>query len=262
MTQTKENIIVPDIVETKDGKKLPSISAIEKDYDAKIKELKKNKGWLRYVVSGGVILGSLFLASLVAAHIITGALALGIAGIIVALLYFGFKAIKIYDPLIQKKMQNDKIRRLLKEAQEKKIETLTAYVQYLDDYLQKAKTFRNKVDMLIEKYKQKKDSVNDESLKKEYDKLINQLKETRKNIEIVVQKSKEKKEEFVNILKIAREKFNFIEETEDIAKFLSNSSNEMDKIMVNESLNQLEKEFLQISSDIKNLASDIEKEEI
>jgi len=89
---------------------------------------------MRYLIGGGVIFGSLFLASLVATHIITGALALAIAAIIVAAGYYGYKAIKIYDPLIQRKLRNHKIKRLIQEAQEKKIETLTAYVQYLDDY--------------------------------------------------------------------------------------------------------------------------------
>jgi len=261
MNNVKNDVIIPDVIETQNGKKLPSIKAIEKEYSEKIQNLKKNKSWLRYVIGGGVVFGSLFLASLVAAHIITGALALGLLAIVGVLGYYGYKAIKIYDPVIQKKMQNDKIRRLIKEAQEKKIETLTAYVQYLDEYLQEAKNLRNKVDMLLEKYTQKLNNANDEYLKNEYQKLINRLEESKKAIETIVEASKEKKEAFAKKLKIAREKYDFIQETQDIVSFLENSENELDKMLVDESLNQLEKEFLQISVSIKNLANDIKKEE-
>ena len=261
MEKITSNVIIPDVIETQNGKKLPSIKAIEQEYSEKIKDLKKNKSWLRYVVGGGVVLGSLFLASLVAAHIITGALALLLLGVVGALGFYGYKAIKIYDPVIQKKMQNDKIRRLIKEAQEKKIETLTAYVQYLDEYLQEAKNLRNKIDMLLEKYTQKLQKAEDDYLKNEYQKLINRLEESKKAIETIVQASKDKKEAFSKKLKIAREKYDFIQETQDIVSFLENSENELDKMLVDESLNQLEKEFLQISVSIKNLASDIQKEE-
>ena len=255
-----KDVIIPEVIETKTGKQLPSIKTIEEEYSKKISELKKNKSWLRYVIGGGVVIGSLFLASLVAVHIITGALALGLAAIIGTAGYYGYKAIKIYDPLIQKKMRNDQIRRLIKEAQEKKIETLTAYVQYLDDYLQEAKSLRNKVDMLLEKYQQKLNNVSDDYLKNEYQKLINRLNDSKKAIEKIVEASKDKKEAFAKKLKIAREKYDFIQETQDIVSFLENSENELDKMLVDESLNQLEKEFLQISVSIKNIASDIEKE--
>jgi len=249
---------VPPVIETTSGKQLPSIQSIEKEYSQKIKEVKKNKSYLRYIISGGVIIGSLFLASLVAAKIITGALALAVAGIVLVLGYFGYKAIKTYDPLIQKKMQNDVMRRLIKEAQEKKIETLMAYVNYLDEYLKEAKNLRNKVDMLLEKYKGKRNSTTDEYLIKEYDNLIKRLEESKNAIEKIVKASKEKKEAFSKKLQIAREKYDFINETQDIVSFLQNSDNSLDKILVDESLNQLEKEFLDISSTIKNLATDID----
>jgi len=253
-----QDVIVPEVIETARGEKLPSIQSIEKEYSQKIQEVKKNRSYLRYIISGGVVIGSLFLASLIAVKIITGALALAVAGIIVTLGYFAYKSIKIYDPLIQKKMQNDMMRRLIKEAQEKKIETLTAYVKYLDDYLSEAKSLRNKVDMLLEKYMQKKNNTSDEYLIKEYENLIRRLEESKKAIEKIVKASKEKKTAFAKKLQIAREKYDFINETQDIVNFLQNSDNELDKILVDESLNQLEKEFLQISTTIKNLASDIE----
>ena len=254
----KDNVVIPEVIETKSGKKLPSIQSIEKEYSSKIASVKKNKSYLRYIVAGGVVLGSIFLASLVASKIITGALAIGVAGLVAVLGFFGYKAIKTYDPLIQKKMQNDVMRRLIKEAQEKKIETLSAYVNYLDDYLKEAKNLRNKVDMLLEKYRNKKNSTSDEYLIKEYDNLIKRLEESKKAIERIVKASKEKKEAFEKKLQIAREKFDFINETQDIVSFLQNSDNALDKILVDESLNQLEKEFLEISATIKNLASDIE----
>jgi len=254
----QQEIIVPEVIETKGGKKLPSIQAIEKEYSTKIKDIKKNRSYLRYLIAGGVVGGSLFLASLVAAQIIKGAVALGIIGIIIILGFFAYKVIKNYDPLIQKKMQNDVMRRLIKEAQEKKIETLTAYVSYLDEYLKEAKSLRNKVDMLLEKYIQKKSSTTDEYLIKEYENLIKRLEESKKAIEKIVKASKEKKEAFAKKLQIAREKYDFINETQDIVEFLQNSDNALDKILVDESLNKLEKEFLEISATIKNLASDIE----
>ena len=255
------DIIIPEIIETKSGKQLPSIQAIEKEYSKKIQDLKKNKSWIRYIIGGGIIFGSLFLASLVATHIITGTLAIAIAAIIAVVGYYGYKAIKIYDPIIQTKMRNNKIKTLIQEAQEKKIETLTAYVQYLDDYLKEAKTLRNKVDMLLEKYHQKAKDTEDEYLKSEYQKLIDKLEKSKQAIETIVKASRDKKEAFEKKLKIAREKFDFIKETQDIVSFLENSENELDKILVDESLNQLEKEFLQISVTIENIAKDIQAEE-
>jgi hypothetical protein len=255
------DIIIPEIIETKSGKQLPSIQAIEKEYSKKIQDLKKNKSWIRYIIGGGIIFGSLFLASLVATHIITGTLAIAIAAIIAVVGYYGYKAIKIYDPIIQTKMRNNKIKTLIQEAQEKKIETLTAYVQYLDDYLKEAKTLRNKVDMLLEKYHQKAKDTEDEYLKSEYQKLIDKLEKSKQAIETIVKVSKDKKEAFEKKLKIAREKYDFIKETQDIVSFLENSENEIDKILVDESLNQLEKEFLQISVTIENIAKDIQAEE-
>lgn len=255
------DIIIPEVIETKNGKQLPSLQAIEKEYSKKMQDLKKNKSWIRYIIGGGIIFGSLFLASLVATHIITGTLAIAIAAIIAVVGYYGYKAIKIYDPIIQTKMRNNKIKTLIQEAQEKKIETLTAYVQYLDDYLKEAKTLRNKVDMLLEKYHQKAKDTEDEYLKSEYQKLIDKLEKSKQAIETIVKASRDKKEAFEKKLKIAREKFDFIKETQDIVSFLENSENELDKILVDESLNQLEKEFLQISVTIENIAKDIQAEE-
>jgi len=252
MTETQEQVLTAEIIPNN----LPSISQIENEYKEKIESIKKNKSWVRWVVAGGIGLGSLFLASLAASHIISGAIALGIAGLVLAGGYLGFKLIKNYDPLIQKKMQNHVMRKLIEEAQEKKIETLTLYVKYLDDYLSYTKKLKNKVDALIEKYKAKLD-INDEILKKEYMNLISKLTQSQVAIERIIDNSKKKKEDFERKLKIAREKYDFIKETKDIVGFLQNS-NKLDEILVDESLNQLEKEFQELSVSIQNLAKDIE----
>jgi len=253
MTQTQDNIITPEVISSN----LPSITQVEQEYKSKIESLKTNKSWKRWLIGGGIAIGSLFLASLAAAHIISGAIALGAAGLVLVGGYYGFKFIKTYDPLIQKKMQNHMMRKLLEEAQEKKIETLTSYVTYLDQYLQYTKTLRNKVDALIEKYKSKFNTTTDDILKKEYMDLINKLSQSQVAIEKIIESSKNKKNEFERKLKIAREKYDFIKETKDILNFLQNS-NKLDELLVDESLNQLEKEFQEISVSIKNLSKDID----
>ncbi len=43
-----------------------------------------------------------------------------------------------------------------------------------------------------------------------------------------------------------------------VVNFLQNSESELDKILVDESMNQLEKEFLEISATISNIAEQIE----
>jgi len=251
MTETQDQVLTAELIPSN----LPSITQVENEYKEKIDSIKKNKSWMRWIVAGGISLGALFLASLAASHIISGAIALGAAGLVLAGGYFGFKLIKNYDPLIQKKMQNHVMRKLIEEAQEKKIETLTLYVKYLDDYLSYTKKLRNKVDALIEKYKSKL-NTEDEVLKKEYMNLISKLAQSQAAIERIIDNSKKKKEDFERKLKIAREKYNFVKETQDIVGFLQNS-NKLDEILVDESLGQLEKEFQEISVSIQNLAKDI-----
>jgi hypothetical protein len=258
---TKQDIQIPEIFESKNGDKLPSIQMIEKEYNEKLNSLKKNKSWVRWLIGGGVIFGSLFLTSLMLSHIISGAIGLGVITLMGVIGYYGYKSIKIYDPIIQKKLKNNAMKKLIEEAQEKKIETLTNYVKYLDDYVKEAKSLRNKVDGLIGKQKEKLTQVNDnEFLQKEYQKMIENLTNTKNSIDLIVTNSLDKKNKFVDLLKISREKYDFIKETQDIVNFLQNSGSVLDETLVDESMNQLEKEFFEISHSIKNLATDIEKE--
>jgi len=243
-------------------KNLPSITIIEKEYKDKIEKLKKPKSWLRFVISTGIIFTSLFLVSLVATHIITGAVALIVAGITVVLGIYGYKAIKTYDPVIQQKMKNNAIKKMIEEAQKRKIETLSQYIQDLDNYLKHAKAMKTKTNMLIEKYKNDyEQNKSDDYLANEYKKLIEKTKKTAEDIDKIVIASKKKKEDFEKMLKIARSKYDYIKETKDIVDFLQNSENELDKLLVDESLNQLEKEFQEISSAIRTIANDIDEED-
>jgi len=253
MTNASE-VITPEIISNSN---LPSISQIEQEYKAKIESIKKNKSWMRWLVVGGIGIGALVFSSLVANHIINGIIALGSLILFGLAGFYGFKIIKTYDPVVQKKLQTTAMRKLIEEAQQKKIETLTLYVNYLDKYLSYTKQLRNKVDALIEKYRAKYQNTTDETLKKEYLNLINKLSETQAAINKIVENSKKKKDEFEKKLKIAREKYDFVKETKDILQFLQNS-NELDKLLVDESLNQLEKEFNEITVSIHNLAKDIE----
>jgi hypothetical protein len=236
---------------------IPTITEVSQEYKEKIENLKKNKSWMRWIIGGGVVISSIFLASLAASHIINGVIALGVAGVVLVGGYYGLKLIKNYDPVIQKKIQNHALKKLIEEAQEKKIETLTAYVQYLDQYLSYVKHLRNKVEMLQKKYFQKLQETTDEDLKKEYQKLLNNINNNTLAINKLLENSKKKKEDFEKQLKIAKEKYDFIKETRDIVNFLQQSKS-LDEMLVDESLNQLEKEFLLLSTDIQNLAKDID----
>lgn len=237
---------------------LPSISEVSLQYKEKIDSLKKDKSWMRWVIGGGVALGSIFLASLAAGQIISGAVALIVAGVTVVGGYYGYKLIKTFDPVIQKKIQNSKMKALIEEAQKNKIETLTSYVTYLDEYLKYTKKLRIKVNALMDKYKAKLHEAEDKMLQQEYMKLVDKLSTTQQAIEKIILNSTEKKKDFERMLKIAREKYDFIKETKDIVDFLQNSDNEIDKILVDEGINQLEKEFLEISNTIESIAHDIE----
>ena len=226
---------------------LPSISEVSLQYKEKIDSLKKDKSWMRWVIGGGIALGSIFLTSLAADQIILGAVALVVAGVTAVGGYYGYKLIKTYNPVIQ----NSKMKALIEEAQKNKIETLTSYVTYLDEYLKYTKKLRIKVNALMDKYKAKLHEAEDKMLQQEYMKLVDKLSTTQQAIEKIILNSTEKKKDFERMLKIVREKYDFTKETID---FLQNS----DKILVDEGLNQLEKEFLEISNTIESITHDIE----
>ena len=250
-----ETLNAADIIYSKPTK---SISDVTNFYKSKIESVNKDRSWLRWVIAGVISLGAIFIASLVAAQIITGAIALIVAGLVAVGGFYGFTLIKRYDPVIQKKIQNSVTKALIEEAQESTIETLTMYVGYLDQYLKYSKQLRMKVDTLIQKYKHKYKASEDPALKKEYLSLVDKLTQTASAINKIVTNSENKKVEFRRTLDIAKEKHEFVKETKDVVNFLQNSDSELDKLLVDESLNQLEKDFQEISSSIKYIAEDID----
>jgi len=260
---SEKEIVIPEVIKTEDGKTLPSIREIDKEYKERIQSLKIDKGWIRYLIAGGVVFGVLFAASLVAAHIITGALALGLAAGVGFLGFYGYRAVKAYDPVIRKKMLNHQLTLLIKEAQEKKIETLMAYVKYLDKYLQDARKLRNKTEGVLEQYKRDLEKAKDEGKSDKYleemNHMIENLERNKESIDRIIEKALKNKKEFEETLEIARKKVEYVENTKDIVEFLQDS-NKLDKMLVDESLNKLEQEFSEISVSIKNIAKDVERE--
>jgi len=236
-----------------------SLVKIEQEYKNKIQELKKVSPYTKYGIFGAIILSILALTGLVAGQIISGSIALLVAGIVGVISFYGIMMIKKFDPVIRKKIANKQINMLIEEAQTKKIETLANYLKALEVYHSYSKSLRNKVDSLLEKYKNKLENTEDKYLIEEYKKMIAKMEKMKEAIEIIVSKSKEKKEQFVKYLKLAQEKQQFINETKDIVNFLENNSNDsIDKFLVDESLNSLEMEFLEITNTIENLSKDLE----
>jgi len=100
-------------------------------------KLKKPNSWVRWLIAAGAIIGSLVLLSLIANQIITGAIALGVVAAVGGIGFVSYKLIKKFDPVVQEKIKNAVITQLIKEAQEKKIETLVRYKQTLEQYLKR-----------------------------------------------------------------------------------------------------------------------------
>jgi len=238
-----------------------SLQTIDTEYRSKIDELKNPSSLKRYLVFGGLLFGGTLLLSLFATQIISGSIALIVSGLTAVLGWYGIKVLKNLDPVIQKKLSNQKMKLLIEEAQSKKIETLSNYVLALDDYYNYSKNLKKKVSILINKYKDKLSDSTDEYLTKEYQKILEKLELTLKSIDKIMSNSKDKKDAFQKQLKIAKEKMEFINDTKDIVSFLeSEGSNSLDKMLVDESLNSLEKEFLEITGTIESIANNIEED--
>ncbi len=250
-----QDVVVPEIIK---NVKENSLSKIEKEYQEKIEELKKPSTTKRYIVFIGLVIGLLFLASLVANQIITGSIALIVGFIAVVLTIYGIKMLKNLDPVIERKLKNQQMKMLIEEAQKRTIETISNYVLALEEYNNYVKKLRNKVDALITKYEDKLRNTKDDYLKKEYENLLNKLTKAKEAIEVIERNSAKKKEEFEKRLKIAREKYEFTKETKDIVNFLEKYANSsLDKMLVDTSLSTLDKEFNEITASIENLASDL-----
>ncbi len=250
-----QDVVVPEIIK---NVKENSLSKIEKEYQEKIEELKKPSTTKRYIVFIGLVIGLLFLASLVANQIITGSIALIVGFVAVVLTIYGIKMLKNLDPVIERKLKNQQMKMLIEEAQKRTIETISNYVLALEEYNNYVKKLRNKVDALITKYEDKLRNTKDDYLKKEYENLLNKLTKAKEAIEVIERNSAKKKEEFEKRLKIAREKYEFTKETKDIVNFLEKYANSsLDKMLVDTSLSTLDKEFNEITASIENLASDL-----
>ncbi|MEO1958012.1 MAG: hypothetical protein ABGX23_00500 [Nautiliaceae bacterium] len=250
-----QDVVVPEIIK---NVKENSLSKIEKEYQEKIEELKKPSTTKRYFVFIGLVIGLLFLASLVANQIITGSIALIVGFVAVVLTIYGIKVLKNLDPVIERKLKNQQMKMLIEEAQKRTIETISNYVLALEEYNNYVKKLRNKVDALIAKYEDKLRNTKDDYLKKEYEKLLNKLIKAKEAIEVIERNSAKKKEEFEKRLKIAREKYEFTKETKDIVNFLEKyADSSLDKMLVDTSLSTLDKEFNEITASIENLARDL-----
>jgi hypothetical protein len=235
-----------------------SLTQIEEKYRNEIEKLKKPSSWKRYFVFGGISIGLILLASLVANQIISGSIAIVVALIAGTLTWYGVKLIKKMDPVIQKKINNMKIKLLIEEAQKQTIETITNYVVALDEYLKYVRKLRNKVDAMLRDYKEKFASVTDDYLKKEYAQMIEKLSKVSDAISVIEKKSEEKKDEFEKKLKIAKEKYEFTKKTKDIVAFLeTNNDNTLDNLLVDTSLKTIEFEFNELTIAVENLARDI-----
>jgi hypothetical protein len=250
-----QDVVVPEIIK---NVKENSLSKIEKEYQEKIEELKKPSTAKRYLVFIGLVIGLLFLASLVANQIITGSIALIVGFVAVVLTIYGIKVLKNLDPVIERKLKNQQMKMLIEEAQKRTIETISNYVLALEEYNNYVKRLRNKVDALITKYEDKLRNTKDDYLKREYENLLNKLTKAKEAIEVIERNSAKKKEEFEKRLKIAREKYEFTKETKDIVNFLEKyADSSLDKMLVDTSLSTLDKEFNEITASIENLASDL-----
>ena len=256
--KTTENYIQPELI---DEKNLPSISQVQNEYRQKIEELKNPRTYTKkqILIASGVILGSLAVIGLVGSQVISGAIALAVAGVVGVVGFYGLKLIKNYDPVIQTKLANHAIQKLLEEAQEKTIETLTRYKIYLEQKKKYALELMKIADSKINKYQSKIESVKDEQLKNFYNDLLNKIQNAKNSIEKIVEKTSKIEKDFDRQLVIAKEMRDFTKDTKDILTFLN--QNGIDKILATESLNTIENEFYRTLSEINTISYQLEKEE-
>jgi len=255
---TSVKIIEPELINEKE---LPSISKVQNDYRQKIEELKNPRTYTKkqILIASGVILGSLALIGLVGSQIISGAVALAVAGVVGVIGFYGLKLIKNYDPVIQTKLANHAIQKLLEEAQEKTIETLTRYKIYLEQKKKYALNLMKIADSKIAKYQSKIENSKDEQLKNFYIDLLNKIQNAKNSIEKIVEKTSKIEKDFDRQLIIAKEMRDFTKDTKDILAFLN--QNGIDKILATESLNTIENEFYSTLSEINNISYQLEYED-
>ena len=99
--------------------------------------------------TGGVIIGGGILATVFAAQIITGALALVTIGAVTIGGFFTLRFLKNADPLIQQKTRNHLLKKMYEEASERSIEQLTNQVLVNASKLKSGRQARDKMGAMV-----------------------------------------------------------------------------------------------------------------
>jgi len=244
------------------GTETVSLTEIDNKYKNEIEAIKNPSQLKRYAVYGGLTLGVGIVGIMFASQIITGAFALILAGVTAVGGWYGAKFIKNMDPVIQKKMANHKIKKMLEMAQTEKIETLENYAISIKEKLKMISELRKKAKSKEYKYQDKIKNSNDEKLNKLYSDLLNKIRMASNNLDIIYEKAKEQDKTLQNELKILREKQEFIKDTADIINFLEDESGKyMDELLAMTASNQIETEFNEILVSLENISENLKDED-
>lgn len=214
----------------------------------------------RNLLLAGLTVGAFALIGMIGLSIITGVVAVITAAVGGTALWYGAKAVRNYDPVIQQKMKNHRLEMMVKEAQERAIYQLDNEVIRRQDKLNQAREARNNIQAQIRKLYSKVDERN--KGKDIYNRkmaVIQTLEAALEKYKVVVDKMAENNALFETKVREHKDLHEFNEDAGKIREaFASSGAEKLEEMLSLEAFNAIATEFDENVVFIENMSHDQE----
>ncbi|MCY9874017.1 hypothetical protein [Vibrio barjaei] len=230
-----------------------TIQTIRNKQNEAITHKARNLGFMGFTLVGFFLLG------MVALQIISGVIALIVAFGSIALMFYAFHYIKANDRRFRMMMRNRAVEKMIEEAREHKIATLSNMVIDSNNRLMKAREARNKLGGYVKTLQDRLKTSNPES--SSYERKVTMAKSVEDAYKIVKQ-NVDTAAEAHKTLEVEVQDFKEMDEftgiVTDAMKLAQANSDPLEHMLGMEAFNAINNDFNQAMANIENSVSDFE----
>lgn len=227
------------------------IAEIKALQNTKVTNSARNVGFVAMSTVGVMAFGLLFF------QVVTGVIALGLSVAAILGLFYGFRFLKMADPLIKQKMNNKLLKSMFEEAKKNKIETLTQMLLTSNERLEVTKKSLDKMGGYVNRLKAKLDSSDkgSSSYSKKVE-LFNQVETVydlmKVNTQTAIKKHKDLEEKVAEF----KDMHEFTEIMTGAMEFANQSMDKkLEELLGFEAFASIEREFHEAVATVENSAS-------
>ncbi|MEZ8028363.1 hypothetical protein [Enterovibrio norvegicus] len=228
------------------------IANIKREQNSSVKSTARNLGFAGFALVGLLLLGTIVL------QIITGAIALLVGFGAVALMLYAYRYLKMADPMIKQKMRNHVLKKMIEEAKNHKLETLSNMVIESGNRLKSARVARDQMGGFVNKINARVKESNQDS--SHFDRKVEMAEKVEAAYEMVklnVERAAHAHQSLEVKVRDYKEMAEFSDMVGDALKFANDSNGtKLEEMLGMEAFAVIEQDFHQAMVSVENSVAD------